>query len=346
MDELNVLYACDNNYAPYCGVSMFSLFSNNQDLAEIKVYLVADNITEDNCEKLKSTAEHFERKLQIIDAAQVKQLMERLGVPMYRGSYATHYRKFFQMIIPETVQFLLYLDADTVVPGSLIGLLNLDMQGKCLGVVLDALGGRYKKLLGFQTDELYFNAGVTWIDVKAWKERDYSNKLMDHIQNVRAKYFNPDQDLFNMVLKNDTVALPPEYNFMPAHRAYSDKAFFRCYPREGYYSQQELEFARCNPKIIHAYRFLGEFPWHKGNCHPDNDLFDSYLSRSEWSGYVKKPANIAPMFKLEKLMYRTMPRGLFLQLFSKVLYHTMKKRNDELIRESEIMKNEQLRKKS
>ena len=41
--KINVLYGCDDNYAPYTGISMTSLFENNQS-EEIVVYLAAMNI--------------------------------------------------------------------------------------------------------------------------------------------------------------------------------------------------------------------------------------------------------------------------------------------------------------
>ena len=329
-NELNVLYAFDNNYAPFGGTSIFSLLENNKGIERIRIFAVMDNVSDENRRRLEKTVSDYGRELIIVDGAEFATLMEQLGVPMYRGSYATHYRKFFQLFLPDDVERLLYIDSDSVVLGDLSDLINLDFQGKCVAVVEDAFGGRYKKLLGFKTDEIYFNAGVTFIDTVAWKERDYSNKLVDYIKNVRAKFVNPDQDLFNMVLKNDTVLLPLEYNFMPAHRAYSDKAFFRCYPREGYYTEAEIEHARQNPKIIHAYRFLGEFPWHKGNYHPDNEIFDYYLRKSEWADYIKKPSNKGIIFKIEKMMYKCMPKGLFLFIFLKYTNKATKRKNEEL----------------
>ncbi len=332
MEELNVLYACDNNYAPYCGVSMHSLLVNNIGIDQITVYIVIDSVSDDNKKKMQETANAFGRDIVLIDAESVKHLMEELGVPKYRGSYVTHYRKFFQMLIPETVHKLLYLDADTIVTGSLEELLKYDLQDKCMGVVLDTLGGHYKKLLGFKYNEPYFNAGVTWIDVDKWKERDYSQKLMEHIKNVRAKYCNPDQDLFNLVLRGDTFVLPIGYNFQPAHRAYSDRSYFANYPRD-YYTVEEIQAARENPVILHTYRFLGEFPWHKGNLHPDNAIFDKYLEQSEWEGYEKKKASVSTVLKIEKLMYRYMPKAVFLRFFQFALYQSFAYKNKQLLKE-------------
>lgn len=339
MTELNVLYAFDNNYAPFGGTSILSLLMNNKGIDRIRIFVVLDAVSEENVIKLKKMVEEYKRELITFDAANINELLKKLNVPMYRGSYATHYRKFFHLFLPEDVEKLLYIDSDSIVPGNLEELINLDFKGRCIAVVLDALGGKYKKLLGFADCEPYFNAGVTYIDVKKWKERDYANKLISYIQNVRSKFCNPDQDLFNQVVKGDTLVIGPEYNFQPVHRVYTDKVFFKNYPQAYYYSTQELEHARQHPMIIHAYRYLGEFPWHEGNLHPDTPMFDLYLRRSEWADYAKKPSGKGKMFKIEKKMYTFLPRPIFLKIFKYALYFSMYKKDKRLKRECKKTEN-------
>lgn len=149
---------------------------------------------------------------------------------------------------------------------------------------------------------------------------------MDHIKNVRSKYCNPDQDLFNFALRGKTIVLPPKYNFMPVHRAYTDAAYKKVYGFEHYYTQKQIQHARENPVVLHTYRFLGEFPWHKGNCHPDTVLFDSYLRRSPWKDYKKLSAKTGFIFKCEKFLYRVLPRRLFLRIFAAALYRSFYKK--------------------
>ena len=54
---MNILYTCDNNYVWLMGISMTSLFDNNKDMKEITVYLIGDNISDENREKLTEIAE-------------------------------------------------------------------------------------------------------------------------------------------------------------------------------------------------------------------------------------------------------------------------------------------------
>ena len=332
MNVLNVLYACDENYASFAGVSMFSLFENNRELDRIRVYLVSDNVSERSLSLLTSQAEKYGRELIIVDAAGIVETIKKLNIPSYRGSYTTNFRMFFHTFVADDVDKLLYIDCDTIVTASLAPLLSIDMQGKTVAVVRDSLTTSYKTLIGLEETDDYFNAGITFIDVRAWKEKKITERLLDHIQNVRSRYCNPDQDLLNIVLRNEKYILPPEYNFQPSHRAFSDKTYFSCYRHHSYYSTEELENARKYPVILHAYRFIGDFPWHKGNVHPDTPVFDSYMKRSPWADYEKKPARRGLIFAVEKLMYRLLPKRLFLKIFAAFTSRQFKKQNDTLVK--------------
>ena len=331
MNTLNVLYACDENYAPFCGISMFSLFENNAELSHIRVYLVSDNVTESSLSLMRAQAEKYGRELVIVDAADIVETIKKLNIPSYRGSYTTNFRMFFHTFVADDVDKLLYIDCDTIVCASLAPLLTLDMKGKAVAVVRDSLTTTYKTLLGFDMDDDYFNAGITFIDVKNWKEKNITERLLDHIQNVRSRYCNPDQDLLNIVLKNEKLILPPEYNFQPSHRAFSDKTYFSAYRHTTYYSHEELENARKAPVILHAYRFIGDFPWHKGNVHPDTPVFDDYTARSPWRDYEKKKAGRGLIFAIEKLMYRFLPKKLFLKIFASFTRRQFEKQNAAIL---------------
>lgn len=331
MSTLNVLYACDENYAPFAGISMFSLFENNRDIERIRVYLVSDNVTEKSLSLLRTQAETFGRDLIIIDAASIVDTIKKLNIPSYRGSYTTNFRMFFHTFVDADVDKLLYIDCDTIVASSLAPLLTLDMQEKAVAVVRDSLTTSYKKLIGLNEDDAYFNAGITFIDVKVWTEKKITERLLDHIQNVRSRYCNPDQDLLNIALRDDKYVLTPEYNFQPSHRAFSDKTYFSVYKHTSYYSHEELENARKNPVILHTYRFIGDFPWHKGNVHPDTPIFDDYMKRSLWKDYEKKPAGRGMIFAIEKLMYRLLPKRLFLKIFAAFTARQFEKQNAAIV---------------
>lgn len=317
--KLNVLYACDNNYAPFAGVSICSLLENNKELEVINVYLLSDRVSEENIQKLYRQVNCYGdgRTLKIIDANYyVLYLRERNAIE-YRGGYAASLRLFFDEYIENDVEKLLYLDCDTIIVGNLKPLLMLDMGTKCVAVVTESLAGKYKKIIGFDAKTPYFNSGMILFNVKMWEEKKYKETIMGYIENKNMRFANPDQDYLNLLLKNDLILLSPKYNFQPFHLVYSDKLYFANYYTEDYYSEDELIEARENPVILHIYRFLGQFPWHKNSLHPCKTLYQSYLKKSEWAG-EKDTENKKRIYVLERLAFCILPKRLFLLLFSKL----------------------------
>ena len=329
-NTLYVLYTCDENYAPYAGISMNSLFENNRELEHICVYLVEDGVSEKNKKRFFEQAKKYGRELIIVDAMPIVEQIRRFNIPSYRGSLAANCRLFFDEFIRDDVDRLLYLDCDTLVVSSLSALTEINMNGKAVGVVRDSLTDEYKTLIGFNEADDYFNSGVLLIDVEAWREQNITDLLFDYAKNIRSAFCNPDQDLLNIVLKDKKYILPPVYNFQPSHRAFTDGAYFKVYKHEAYYSA-ELRAARREPKILHSYRFLGDFPWHKGNVHPDTEIFDRYMKNSLWEDYVKKPSGRSPIFTIEKWLYRLLPRSLFLKIFATVTLRSFRKQNAKLL---------------
>ena len=187
MKRLGVLYACDENYAPWAGISMYSLFENNKDIDALTVYCVTDRVSDASREKLADQAARYQRELIFVDAAEIVEQIKALNIPSYRGSYTTNFRLFFHTFVREDIERLLYVDCDTVVTGSLAPLQPLDMGDKVVGVVRDSLTVQYKTMLGFSPDEPYFNAGILLIDVPKWKEQQITQKTLDHIQNERER---------------------------------------------------------------------------------------------------------------------------------------------------------------
>lgn len=324
---LNVLYTFDENYAAFAGISMYSLFENNRDIENIRVFLAAERLSDKSRQRLSDEAERFDRKVIFVDTSHLAEKIKNLGIPDYRGSSSANFRLFFDLFIPKDVQRLLYLDSDTLVVGSLSPLLTLDMGGKAVGAVRDSLTSKYKTLIGMREDEDYFNTGVLLIDVEAWRAANIPERIAAHVREARSSYANPDQDLLNIVLRGDKYILPPKYNFQPSHRAFSDKDYFSAFKQNKYYTSEELEDARHDPAILHIYRFLGDFPWHSGNLHPDTPVFDKYMKDSLWSEYKKKPSDRGLAFKIEKLLFRTLPRGLFLWLFALISFWDFKRRD-------------------
>lgn len=317
---LNVLYQFNENYVPYAGVSIVSLLENNKAIDDITVFLLTEKVCAESIEKLTAQVEQYGRKAVYINPDGVIEKMKAVGINEYRGSCAANMKMFVADFIPENVERLLYIDADTVVAGDLSEIPTIDMAGNPIAMTQDSVCKSHKQSVGYDKAETYYNSGVILFDIKRWKELQCTERICNHLTTVRSHYMCPDQDVINIVLKGQITELPIRYNIQPMHVAYKYKTYFRFFGQKGYYTEQEVTDALANPGIFHFFRYLGQFPWHKDSLHPDTEIFDEYLAKSLWSDYEKQITNQNDIvFRAERGLYKVLPRSVFIIIF-KVCY--------------------------
>ena len=104
----------------------------------------------------------------------------------------------------------------------------------------------------------------------------------------------------------------------------------KCFPQTCFYSAKEINESKEAPVIHHFERFIGESPWHKNNTHPYTKEFDYYMSISLWKDYVKMPANLNTTMKIEKTLYKTLPKSVFLPIWAHFYKQYFKKTSEQL----------------
>ena len=316
---INVLYQFNEKYAPYAGTSIVSLFEHSMD-TEVHVFILGEELSLDSLDRFQALAQKYGQKIEVINAVPVIERVKAWGIPAYRGANSANLRLFIPFFLKEDVNRVLYLDADTIVNGSIISLYNMDMQDKVAAMALDSLGRIYKRVtLGFSETDLYFNSGVVLFNLLLWREKRCSERIITHVKSREWTYTSPDQDLLNVVCKGDILKLDAKYNFQPIHDVFRDRTYFACYGREGYYTEEELAESRAAVCIFHSLRFIGEFPWDASSIHPYTSLFDHYLAKTPWNDYLKRYAKKTHAMKIEKVLYRFLPRSIYLRLF--VFFH-------------------------
>lgn len=336
---LSVLYQFNEKYVPYAGTSIVSLLENNRDIDDITVYLLGEKVTEASKKKLVSQINIYGRNVVFIDSSFLIIRMKKLGINDYRGSYATNMKMFVSDFISENVERLLYVDCDTVIEGSLKALDSFDMKGNPIAMVLDSMCGSHKQSIGFEKEDVYFNGGVILYDMKVWRQERCTERICQHLENVRNHYMAPDQDIINIVLKGEITRLGVKYNIQPLHVVYEYEQYKRYFGQPGYYTKCEVKEALEKPIIVHFFRYLGEFPWHLNSLHPDTKQFDFYLQKSLWNDYMKKPTELNNfVFRMERWLYRILPRNIFILIF-KVNYELfMWKSNKDSAKENSLRK--------
>ena len=62
-NNINVVYAADDNFIPVMGVSIVSLLKNNRDMSNINVTILATNVSELNKQKVNDLFNKYDRSL-------------------------------------------------------------------------------------------------------------------------------------------------------------------------------------------------------------------------------------------------------------------------------------------
>jgi len=320
MSKLNVLYQFNEKYAPYAATSIVSLLDNNKSFEQIVIYILPEGVTKDSKNKIDYIVESYGRSVVYIETEQIITQMENVGIPKYRDSYAPNFKMFAPEYISEDVDRLLYIDSDTIVKRDLSSLITIDMKDCPLAMVYDSLARKHKLRMGFTPEDGYYNSGVILFHLPKWREKKCTERIVEHAKNVRAHYYAPDQDLLNIVLGKEIQCLDMGYNLQPIHMVYSSNIYTKIWGKDTYYSDAEIEAAVKKPYILHCFRFLGQFPWHKDSLHPSTKEFDFYLQMTPWKDYVKEESSQNGfVFKIERWLYRHLPKKIFLRIF-KIVY--------------------------
>lgn len=325
MNEIHILYASDDNYAPIAGVSITSLFENNQDANQIYVWYLTDNISQKNIDKLQRTADKYHRVITFLNVEKSLERIKELGAnSWFGGSFSAYSRLFLQEYVGNKgIDRLLYLDCDTIVNQSIIELYNYDLKGKTLGMVCDYIGAGIRDVIGLKSTDKYYNSGVLLIDMDLWEAHQCQEKILRHMRNVSAKYPFIDQDIINIVFKDEIKTMPWNWNVFPYYYTYSFRNIQKQYDLNAVnqYSMDEYKQGitvdgKPDALILHyTATFYGK-PWHSNSCDPNREVWNKYYELSEWYGSYK----ILPYKQnytgfISRIISKVMPQWIYLYIF-------------------------------
>lgn len=307
---MNILYASDNNFASIMGISILSLFENNKDVENIQVYIINDEISEENVKKIESIFKKYERPLPMW--RRVKSINEVLNMEVYEDRFAqTQFaRLFLEEIVEEKDERILYLDCDLIINDSIEELWNMNLDGKVGAVLADAFSSLYRANIGLESNDLMFNSGVMLIDMKQWREQHVGHQLRAFIRAHRGMVQQGDQGVLNAVLSKNVCLFSPKYNLVTNYAAFSYEDMIIYRKPVAIYSKEEIERAKKNPYIVHyTSSFMVARPWENGKEHPYKYLWNKYKELSPWGEQIHKEKRMKSWKKIyvslsEKMPYR------------------------------------------
>ncbi|MBS4429998.1 lipopolysaccharide 1,2-glucosyltransferase [Pectobacterium punjabense] len=267
-DTLNVAYGIDKNYAVGCGISVASILINNN--INFTFHIFSDDFDDEFIKKLNILAGKFKTKIVLYKIN--SEMLKTLPCTDI-WSHAMYFRLLAFSHLSDKISSLLYLDADVICKGSLAQLHKLDTAPHVAAVIRDLPETQKKSANRLKMTALegkYFNSGVLFVNLTIWNELNLTQKIFDKLRNGEKSIQYPDQDVMNILLHDNVIFLPREYNTI-----YSIKSELKD-P-----SHQKYKEIIKNTTILIHYTGVTK-PWHKWASYPSTVSFQRAFHESPW----------------------------------------------------------------
>ena len=287
-EKMNLLMAINKNYFPQMETLLYSLASSNNK--GIDLYLMHRELTEDQvkkldeivCRELDGKLYEINLKDSFLDGAKIK---HHFSVEMYYRIFASEY-------LPSDLERILWLDADIVVIKSIKNFYFMDFCEKSMVVCAHReknekceISKEAKERLKLSGEQPYFNSGVILMNLEKIRGEFNHEYTMNLILKMNDILNYPDQDILNILYRNDVLWLDyKEYNY----QIHYDWKFVN-----------EKEHIENNVKIIH---YAGPAkPWQYKSRHFSYEYYwKNYLKfGSAWDCFKIQVESILYMFYIK-----------------------------------------------
>lgn len=284
---MNICYITSDIYAAFAGISLVSLYENNKHINELNVYVISDGLSEINQRNFVIVAKEFKRYIEFIKVdSLLDYLKKEYGIRSYNGSSIVYARIFLDMIMPDNVDKILYIDSDTIITGSLSPLEEIMMGNAVMCMAENFMFEVNANLLKRNEREIFnksgknFNDGVIWFSLANWKKNNIRS-LVDDKMKKGEEFSFAEQSIINCAIPHELIiSLKPKYNsILNLTSKVELKELIDVLSRVC--DRKDLIESEINPVIIH---YLGDTgrPWFKECTSREKDKFDYYKSISPW----------------------------------------------------------------
>lgn len=316
VDNYEIVYSSDDNFAPILGTSLVSLFENNKNI-NFNISIFDSEISKDNKKRIEKIFNNYNRKLPrwIKPTDLEKKLCLKLNTS--RGSLAEYSRLFLGKFFNSQVKRLLYIDSDTIIASSIEPLLKQNLDGKIIGATKDAFSKYYRQNININSNDAMINSGVFLVDLEKWREFKVEKKCLNYIREKKGKIQLGDQGVLNHVLNHKIYFLNPKYNLLSIYYEYSYKDMIKYRKPVNFYSEEQINSAKKSPVIIHyTSAFNTVRPWYKETTHPKANLWLKCYKMTPWGNITLKKENKRGIKKILFKVYKHIPQKIALNLAS------------------------------
>lgn len=207
-NAFHICYGIDDNYARCVSTSIASICINNSKRC-FMFHILIDEIQEQTKINLNKLASIFKININIYlinkDVLSFVPVKEKWGI-------STYYRIFFPLIL-KNMNKIFYFDADIICLKDAGKFFYTDLSNNIIGAVPDKkiINIKQNKVLSLE-NHIYFNAGVSIIDIKKWNDFNIFEKFLKEIKEKKSIISYGEQDILNIILKGKIKYLDEKYN--------------------------------------------------------------------------------------------------------------------------------------
>lgn len=218
---ITIVMASDNFYAILIAPLLKSIEMNHKTGELLDFYIIDDEISTQNKQKLQATIDPAMSSLHWVKASEA--IFQDIKVPVDKTAFplTAYLRLFAPYVVPADRDRVIYLDCDMLVLEDISTLWKMDTGGKAFAAVQDlqevvscSWGGvpNYEQL-GIPADSKYFNSGLLLIDAKKWKADKVTHKVIQCLID-NQQYVNwVDQYGLNAGMANQWHELDKRWNW-------------------------------------------------------------------------------------------------------------------------------------
>lgn len=305
----NIFFSANDWFSQHLCVCIFSLLDNIPNWKFISIYILNENISNTNKNKIKKSLEKFvPKKTFKINFINIKKHLQKHKSSLNTSYYdiSTYNRLLIPEIFPD-IDIWIYTDCDTIFTWDITTIRDFNLWTNLIGAVLEPIWvDYYKKILKIKSNRWYFNGWLLYMNLKKIRGEKLFQKVLEYINENKKDILFADQDWLNAIFANKWLQLPAKYNRMitvSLSRSYKDTI----------YSKKEYSEAMISPVMIH---FNGNLKPRAWNCfYGWAEKYKEYLLKTEYKWFKIKRNHLQYFIYLfKKRIINKLPQKIYTKI--------------------------------
>lgn len=201
---INILISVDSNYLDKARTMLFSMRRHTAE--DISVYMLNHSLSENEIQQFAAyLKEKCRMQLHTVDTKRTA----LDNFPLMDGNIAieTYYRILAQFLLPDSLERVLWLDADIVVLNDISAFYHQAFDGAKYVVCPDSKCDSYwvrdcKEKLQLPAEHVYFNSGVMLMNLDALRQGCCMEDLLRQCELIKDRLTYHDQDILNYIYRD------------------------------------------------------------------------------------------------------------------------------------------------